>query len=116
MKENPSQDASIAVTTCMEDSTYWAFSGEINKERMSNNTKIYIRLKNDTISKCYEAFTTKTENSDYGYLLYQPKDELQTMGFVNNAPITADIMIANDDQVEIVATKEITLQITPAKK
>lgn len=111
-EKNENHSASIEMNECTEDSSFWAFSGEIDKHIMTTDTKIYVRLSNGTISKCYEAFTTKTDNSDYGYLLYQSKEELQTIGLINKEPITADIIIENDNCLQIVETKKIIPNLT----
>ena len=74
------------------------------------DAKIYVRLNDGEKSKTYEAFTTSTEESDYGYLLYLSKNELQSLGFLSDRKITIDIITGEGNYYKLLNTKEIFLK------
>lgn len=115
LKEIQRQDnkgeATIEMQESMEDIAYWVVSGEIGEHEVESDAKIYVRLSSGEISKIYEAFTTTTEHSDYGYLLYLSKQELQSNGFVSDGKITVDVIIGKENSSYLITTKEIELKM-----
>ena len=51
-----------------------------------------------------------TEDSDYGYLLYMRKNDLQSTGLVKDGKITVEIITNKENSLYVVDEKEITLQ------
>lgn len=111
IQENDSrEDIALTMSEAIEDTEYWTFSGELNQSNMKTDDKIYVRLTNGRKSKTYEAFTTSTEQSDYGFLLYISKNELQSSGLLSGGKITVDIITGERRFYKIINTKEIFLK------
>ena len=109
-ESNGKADIAVKMEESMEDTAYWVISGELQEKDMDADAGIYIRLKNGEKSKVYEAFTMTTEDSDYGYLLYMRKNDLQSTGLVKDGKITVEIITNKENSLYVVDEKEITLQ------
>ncbi|MDD6070543.1 MAG: hypothetical protein PUC12_06970 [Clostridiales bacterium] len=104
------EDITLVMSEAIEDTDYWTFSGELKQNNIEADAKIYVRLNDGEKSKTYEAFTTSTEESDYGYLLYLSKNELQSLGFLSDRKITIDIITGEGNYYKLLNTKEIFLK------
>ena len=110
-------DKIIHIAESIDDTEYWVVSGELDEETIESEDRIYIRLTNhkyyssdsteEGVTKTYEAFTITTDRSDYGYLLYIPKDELQSKGVLGDALVTVDVIAGNEDAFRLVNTKDV---------
>lgn len=119
LENDSNMDKMIHMEESMDDTEYWVVSGELDEQVMELDDRIYIRLINhkyyssdsneEEISKTYEAFTTTTDSSDYGYLLYIPKNELQSMGVLGDVIVTVDVIAGKDDDFRLVKTKDISI-------
>lgn len=103
-------EACIDMEELLDDAHYWMVSGKVEGENIETNAKIYVRLVNGEISKTYEAFTTVTDDSDYGYILYLQKDELQSTGLVRDNSVSIQILIGDSSGIQFIGEKEIALE------
>lgn len=118
-EDGGSMDKMIRIQESMDDTEYWVVSGVLDEETIEPEERIYIRLTNHKyyssdsnekgVTKTYEAFTTTTDSSDYGYLLYITKDELQSSGVLGDVIVTVDVIAGKDDVFRLVKTKDISL-------
>lgn len=119
LEDGDNMDKMIHIKESMDDTEYWVVSGELDEEAMGAGDRIYIRLTNhkyyssdsneEGVTKTYEAFTTTADSSDYGYLLYIPKSELQSMGVLGDVIVTVDVIAGKNDDFRIVKTKDISI-------
>jgi hypothetical protein len=101
--------AKITAEEAMEDTDYWKITGEIGNVSVETETPVYIRITSGDVEKCYEAFTTTTENSDFGYQLYLKKADLQAAGFSGTETFQVDVIVENQGKMECVETGTMTL-------
>ncbi len=108
-EQNAKEDKTMALQESMEDTDYYVLSGEIDAGDVPEDARIYVRFTCGDTTKTYEAFTTVTETSDYGYLLYLTKEELNALGgMAQTATLKADIITGQGDSYKLAATKELT--------
>lgn len=107
---NSKSDITMDMSESMEDTEYWVISGSLKEEDADADAAIYIRLTNGEQAKVFEAFTTTTEDSDYGYLLYLEKEDLQSTGLVKDGKVTIEVITKQNDVFCVVNKKEISLQ------
>lgn len=106
--------ASVEMKESMDDVNYWIFSGVVGDSGIDPDSLIYVQLTAGDSTKVYEAFTTTTEESDYGYQLYLPKEELQAEGIAERDSVVVGIIAEKQDILQIIGTKEITVNMQDA--
>jgi hypothetical protein len=102
-------EADATVTEAMEDTDYWKITGEMGNVSVEAETPIYIRIASGDVEKYYEAFTTTTENSDFGYQLYLKKADLQAAGFSETEELQVDVIVETQGKPECVETGTVAL-------
>lgn len=110
--ENIKKDSvSVNIAECMENTDYMVISGEIDASLVDAKGRIYVGIWEEgdaTLGMCYEAFTVTTENSDYGYKLYLPKEDLISFGIMTGDMVRVDILVRNDDTTKLIGTQTVT--------
>ena len=80
MKDKKVQ-ASVTVEESQDDTNYYLVSGAVQMEKPAKDAIIYIRLGQGEKAVTYEAFTTSSVDTDYGYQLYLDKESIQSTGY-----------------------------------
>ncbi len=68
--------ATCTVESSMNDMTYASISGVLDETWSEPLTNVYVRLHSGDTEKTVEAFLVSNEESDYGYQVYLPKQDL----------------------------------------
>ena len=82
VKKSSDLGATLTLEDSSDDTKYYLVSGEVSGKELGSDMKIYIRVGSGESAIVYEAFTTVTDTSDYGYQLYLNKQQMQENGMV----------------------------------
>ena len=96
-------DTTLDIQETDSNTAYWSIYGELAKDCQEDNVKVYIGITQDGSQKVYEAFTVTKETSDYGYLLYMPKEMLF-------GEVTFEVFTVTEDAVCSVHKEVITIE------
>ncbi len=96
MTETDGISATIQIEESMDDTDYYLVSGEIIADAIAEDATIYIRIGEAEDAKTYEAFTTTTDESDYGYQLYLSKKEMEKAGYTDMSEIPAAVIVKQE--------------------
>lgn len=83
---------------------YWTISGTLKTAPEDVQTKIIVHLTYGEESCFYEAYTTTTEDSDYGYQIYLPKDE---MIIAEGEKVDVEILTGTDEEYTVVEAGQL---------
>ena len=86
----------VSLTDSADDANYYLVSGEVKGKKRNSNMKIYIRVGDGENAAVYEAFTTVTDTSDYGYQLYLNKQQMQDAGMVDLTKAGLCVIVEQD--------------------
>lgn len=100
---NTTLEASEAEANTM----YWQISGVIDSADLLPSSKIYVRITDGDAQSTYEAFTTSTEQTDNGYLLYLKKDSLFS------AQASIEVIVEQEDGYQSVLRQEVDFSVIP---
>lgn len=71
-------EATIKVRECEYDSSFWQIYGNVDDEFGEEEINVYVKITVNKEASIYEAFTVSDQESDNGYLLYMPKEILES--------------------------------------
>lgn len=74
--ETVTTKTTLEIKSSEYNTDYWQIEGEIDEDYVAPDLTVYVKLTNGEYSDTYEAFTVSKEDSDWGYLLYLPKNEV----------------------------------------
>ncbi|MBR6408220.1 MAG: hypothetical protein IKS19_06565 [Clostridia bacterium] len=75
--DNPQKSKTAATMNISEseaNNKYLEISGELDESVAQTDAQIYLVIETEGCKEVYAAFHTTTDNTDYGYLAYLPKD------------------------------------------
>ena len=73
----PVESAATAIVS--KEGGFWVISGVADMNYMSDDSRVFVEITDDNVTKTYEAFCTnvgKDASDDYGYILYLSEDKL----------------------------------------
>ncbi len=92
-------DANAVKTELEANTDYWSITGTLCHIPKNTQTKIVVHLTYGQESHYYEAYTTTTEVSDYGYQIYLPKEMLLT---TEEEKVEVEILTSTGDEYTVV--------------
>ncbi len=107
-KEDAAEDtATLLAAEADADTSYWCLSGILDPETAAEETNVQIRLSDGDAQQTLEAFLTKTQDSDYGYMLYVKKDYLTENFSGHENELKVEVMRELDGKQTTVHTETI---------
>ena len=95
----------IKIEDSMDDTNYYLVSGEVSGKDLASDMKIYVRVGEGENAAVYEAFTTTTDVSDYGYQLYLNKEQMQSAGILDLEKEPLSVIVEQDGMLTQVSGK-----------
>ncbi len=106
-EETAEDRATLLAAEADADTSYWCLSGIVDPEMAEEETNVQIRLSAGDAGQTLEAFLTKTEDSDYAYMLYVKKDYLTENFKDHENEIKVEVMTELDGKQTTVHTETI---------
>lgn len=102
--EEEETETTVQMQSSQTNALYNEICGAIEEACVEENSRVYVRIVQEHSEKTYEAFTVSNETTDYGYLLYLPKADLEDGG------LTVYVYVQNGDRAVCVQSQDFTIQ------
>lgn len=99
-----SADCTLDLHSSEVNVLYYEVAGIIDENFADVDSDIYVRIRQGASDVAYEAFTVADEESDYGYLLYLPRSE------VDEGALTASVYVQKGGELLCIQSQDFWIE------